>query len=62
MNNFKFELGQAVSDKMTQRVGTIEGRAEYRFEQPGYFFHYLNKQGENCTEWISEDRLEPQSL
>lgn len=58
MTNQKFKLGEAVRDVMTQRTGTVEGIAVYRFDPTQYYFHYTDKKDEHCTDWIAESRLE----
>lgn len=55
---FKYELGQAVRDKITSYSGTVTGRVEYLSGEPQYLVADMDETGRPIEEWVSEGRLE----
>ena len=55
--NFKFGLGAKVALSLSGEQGEVKGRAEYEKSQNSYFVRYVNGEGGQGEEWVSEDAL-----
>lgn len=57
MSKFKFELGQEVTNKVSDERGEIIGRAEYTHSESSYYVRYRAGDGRAVDSWWCESSI-----
>jgi len=60
MTEWKFDLDQHVIITESGKVGTVIGRAEYKYAEPGYLIRWKADCGRPVDSWWKERSLDAQ--
>ncbi len=58
MDDFKFEMGDAVVLTLSKEQGDVIGRAEYLDEKNCYYVRYVAADGRQVQCWLDESAIE----
>lgn len=58
MATAELRIGMKVRDRVTKKIGTITGKAEYLYGTPAFLFEYVDKTGALFANWYESERFE----